>query len=404
MGSGTLGVQFSGTSMATPHMTGVLALMRQAHPELSAEQLKALVMGTALAIKDKTGKAYPVSAAGSGRVRAFAAATAEVLANPPALSLGEVLVDASRTIRTRFTLTNLTDKVETLTLTPQVKAGMTLTLPSKVTLKPKQTKTIDVVVKIVPASPADASEELDGFIDVGGLTGSYHVPLLAVVDRSTRLTAKDLTIHAASIATASGAAAELTLANLGHATGDALVFNLLGKDPRDQAARRNTSRNVECQLESAGWRVVTQTANGADTKLLQIAVKLYNPITSWQLCDVSVLIDGTGEGKATQELLGTNLATLSTNDEADSSTFLSALTDASQMQAIEKTFESAAAGTTPPAFESALVDAQDYTPYGHSTVAVVSADLSKVTLTPSGDLKIKVVVSGDQSPPTATTT
>lgn len=45
--SGTLGFSASGTSMAAPHVSGALALLRQLHPDWTAEELKALVMVTA---------------------------------------------------------------------------------------------------------------------------------------------------------------------------------------------------------------------------------------------------------------------------------------------------------------------------------------------------------------------
>ena len=46
--SGNKGVSFSGTSMAAPHVTGAMALLREMHPLWSPEELKALVMNTAL--------------------------------------------------------------------------------------------------------------------------------------------------------------------------------------------------------------------------------------------------------------------------------------------------------------------------------------------------------------------
>ena len=47
VGSGSGGVSLSGTSMASPHVAGAMAILRQAHPGWTAQQLKALVMNSA---------------------------------------------------------------------------------------------------------------------------------------------------------------------------------------------------------------------------------------------------------------------------------------------------------------------------------------------------------------------
>ena len=46
-GTGDKGVSFGGTSMASPHVAGVMALLKQIHPTWSVAELKALVMNTA---------------------------------------------------------------------------------------------------------------------------------------------------------------------------------------------------------------------------------------------------------------------------------------------------------------------------------------------------------------------
>ena len=46
-GRGTPGVSMDGTSMATPHVSGAMALLRQLHPTWTVEELKALAMNTA---------------------------------------------------------------------------------------------------------------------------------------------------------------------------------------------------------------------------------------------------------------------------------------------------------------------------------------------------------------------
>jgi subtilisin family serine protease len=46
-GSGTEGVSFNGTSMASPHVAGMMALLKQQHPDWTVEELKALAINTA---------------------------------------------------------------------------------------------------------------------------------------------------------------------------------------------------------------------------------------------------------------------------------------------------------------------------------------------------------------------
>jgi subtilisin family serine protease len=72
-------VQLSGTSMATPHATGGVALMRQAGPDLTANQVKWALMTTALELGESP------NAQGSGRGDLFAAYRKIISETPPTL-------------------------------------------------------------------------------------------------------------------------------------------------------------------------------------------------------------------------------------------------------------------------------------------------------------------------------
>ena len=83
-GGGAAGHVLSGTSMATPHVAGIAALVRAEHPGWTAAQVKAAVMNTAThdvtTEADGGGIAYGPERVGSGRVDALAAVSTDVIA------------------------------------------------------------------------------------------------------------------------------------------------------------------------------------------------------------------------------------------------------------------------------------------------------------------------------------
>jgi subtilisin family serine protease len=61
--------RYSGTSMATPHITGIAALMLQTHPDYQPEDIKTILMNTAVPLKSE----YSVFDVGAGRVDPYEA-------------------------------------------------------------------------------------------------------------------------------------------------------------------------------------------------------------------------------------------------------------------------------------------------------------------------------------------
>ena len=82
--SGNLSSTISGTSMASPHVAGAMALLRQLHPTWSVEELKALVMNTAnhdlFQGSHGTGNKFAVARIGAGRIDLQDASSGEVIA------------------------------------------------------------------------------------------------------------------------------------------------------------------------------------------------------------------------------------------------------------------------------------------------------------------------------------
>ena len=56
----------NGTSMATPHVSGIVALMREANPDLTVDEMRRILLKTATPLTDKTFKKSPNRANGYG--------------------------------------------------------------------------------------------------------------------------------------------------------------------------------------------------------------------------------------------------------------------------------------------------------------------------------------------------
>jgi minor extracellular serine protease Vpr len=153
----------SGTSMAAPHVAGVVALYLQAHPRTPAEEVRDILQNTAkpqrLSVAPTSGLLEIVHRQGAGMVQALEALRSPVRITPAKISLGEV---ESGSAYATLTLSHLGPAPTTYTLShqpaPASRGTFTLTYfnapasvsfsPPSLTLAPGESAT--VAVNITP--------------------------------------------------------------------------------------------------------------------------------------------------------------------------------------------------------------------------------------------------------------
>ncbi|MCO4794376.1 MAG: S8 family serine peptidase [Bacteriovoracaceae bacterium] len=400
MGGGVKGVPLNGTSMSGPHVAGVMALLKQAKPELNTLELKALLMNGALSIKNSEGKTYPVSMQGAGRVQTFKSATAPVLAMPASLSLGETNLLSGKMFRKSIELKNLTDKEVVLKSTSTSSEGVEVKVQEMVTLAAKETKKVKVEFILKATTNVSAYEEREAvvsFTDNG--IELVRIPALAVVRNISKVEAGNLIVHATSMDDAAGAAADIEVFNKSGNRGEVLPFNLLGLDPKKPVNLGDRAvRSRSCDLQAVGYRMIKE--NGKT--FLELGVKLHNPVSRWQACEVSAQIDVDGDGIAEQELGGIDSSNLGGLQAAVGAGYFSVLLDAKKAREIRKKYEleqtrSQGKKGKRPEFTAAVLGLEPMKVWNHSTVAIIKTDVSALKATTSGQWKVKVGVLHEDS-------
>lgn len=398
MGGGTVGVQMSGTSMATPHMAGVLALLTEKFPKLTPLELKSVVIATAKTMTDAKNNNYPIALQGSGRVQVDMAAAAKVIMTPSTLSLGEINLSTRKVIRKKIVVKNISDTELKLVPSFEVSKTLKVTTVDELILKAGEEKEITLNITISKPEGNAASVEMDGRVLLKSADVELaRIPMLAVVNRVSKL-ASNVSILATDAEDMAGSAVDVMVQNTGKNAGHALLFNLLGKDSRKvRSGAGNSSRTKGCDLQSAGYRVIER----AGESFFQVGVKLYNATSTWQGCEVTILLDGDNDGIADQELAGLMTQNLPGLDGLE---FNSVLLDALKVREMRKAYEveyARALGAKEELpkedYVTAILTGSQMLAYEHSTISVVEAPLSMLKKTVHGELSIKLAILNENS-------
>ncbi|GAA0289423.1 minor extracellular serine protease Vpr [Gracilibacillus halotolerans] len=134
---------YNGTSMAAPHVAGVVALLKQAHPDWTVEQLKAALASTATPLDN----ALPIDQ-GAGKINVEAAINADTLVYNNFLHFGKVESPLERK-KFQVEVENLSDEEMTYRFQhPENDPAIRFYLPASFTLKPNERKKISVEAAI----------------------------------------------------------------------------------------------------------------------------------------------------------------------------------------------------------------------------------------------------------------
>jgi lactocepin len=202
---------FSGTSMATPHVAACMALVKEAHPSYTPDQIKTVLMNTSKILTDpNTGVFYSPHITGAGRVDVYNAIhTNATVVNKadgkPFVALGEL--PDYKTQPVTFTVTVKNDSASAVTYNIFADAQTTylwfgsFPLPVTVTTNPSGTVTVpanssvDVTVTIDATGVPDwyGFPYLEGYVvftpqgasyDPGGaLAGQIHIPYMGILGK-----------------------------------------------------------------------------------------------------------------------------------------------------------------------------------------------------------------------------
>jgi minor extracellular serine protease Vpr len=184
-------ISASGTSMATPHVTGAVALIRQAHPDWNPLQIKAALVNTAAQMPKQGG----VMAQGNGSMRLQAAIACPAIlvtaTDPicPTHSFGRIVHGGKQvTVKQALTIQPLISDAAGLsyqlqTEVRQAAAGLTVELSAgEVVCTTSCMAAFDLTLTLDGKSIMDGAYE--GFVVATGASGTLRLPFYVEVAKS----------------------------------------------------------------------------------------------------------------------------------------------------------------------------------------------------------------------------
>lgn len=170
--------ELQGTSMAAPHVTGAVALLKEAHPDWTNEQIISALQTTATPIKNEKDQVYDPIIQGTGKIKIDDAIQTQTIIHDSLLSFGKIN-EYRETKKVYVTVENTTDQEQTYSFDiPKKLKGLSWDLPKSFTLDKHERKKIPVELSVT-------TPELKNGIHQGWLTlhqedETFQLPYLFV--------------------------------------------------------------------------------------------------------------------------------------------------------------------------------------------------------------------------------
>lgn len=173
---------YSGTSMATPHVAGAIALIKEAHPNWTNEQIFAAIETTARKLYNQSGELIPAYVQGAGVMQIEDAINASIVIENGLLSFGKIDQLQER-LETTITIHNHSNETKQFYFKqPHYVSGLTFELPKAFYVNANDKKTIPIKLKVNRHLMKNDVE--DGWISLHSGNEKFLLPYILLKDSS----------------------------------------------------------------------------------------------------------------------------------------------------------------------------------------------------------------------------